>query len=129
MKVFVRGLRIEAFIGLYAHERGRTQPLEVDVELTLAAEGVERLAQTVNYEDLARAASALAAEGHVDLVETYAERLAARCLEHPAALAVRVRVEKPYALKEAAAAGVEIVRVRPGNRPPTAAVPAPENEA
>ncbi len=129
MKVFVRGLRIEAFIGLYPHERGRTQPLEVDVELTLAAEGVERLAETVNYEDLARAATALAAEGHVDLVETYAERLAARCLEHPTALAVRVRVEKPHALKEAAAAGVEIVRTRTGNGRPIAAVPASEDEA
>ncbi len=114
MKVFVRGLRVDAYIGHYAHERGRTQPLEVDVELTLLVKDVQRLADTLNYETLAKAATDLAREGHVDLVETFAERLAARCLDDPRAVCVRVRVEKPGALSAAAAAGVEVIRTRPG---------------
>ena len=38
-KIFVSGLRIEAQIGVYAHERGRTQPLILDVELDAAIAG------------------------------------------------------------------------------------------
>jgi dihydroneopterin aldolase len=111
--VFVRGLKIEAEVGVYAHERGKTQPLIVDVELDVTTVHAERLAQTVNYETIATAARELAAEGHIELVETFAERLAERCLVDPRVTRARVRVEKPLALApHAEAAGVEITAVR-----------------
>lgn len=112
LKVFVRGLRIEAAIGVYDHEHGRTQPLILDVELDLGARPVEGLADTVNYETVAAAARAIAAGGHVGLVETFAERLALACLEDPRVERVRVRVDKPEALAGAAAAGCEVVYAR-----------------
>jgi len=108
LKVFVRGLKIAAEIGVYAHERGRAQPLTVDVELELGVQAVERLADTVNYETVAERARAVAEAGHVDLVEEYADRLALACLEDPRVRAVRVRVEKPEALPGAEAAGCEV---------------------
>lgn len=112
-KVFVRGLRVEAEIGVYAHERGHTQPLIVDVELDVSAIHAERLAETVNYELIAKDARAIAAEGHIALVEAFAERLAERCLADPRVTRARVRVEKPLALApDAQAAGVEITAVR-----------------
>lgn len=112
-KVFVRGLKVEAEVGVYAHERGKTQPLVVDVELDVTTIHAERLSQTVNYETIADAARDLAAEGHIELVETFAERLAERCLIDPRVTRVRVRVEKPLALApRAEAAGVEITAVR-----------------
>jgi dihydroneopterin aldolase len=112
LKVFVRALRIDAFIGVHAHERGRAQPLVVDVELELGEGRIERLADTVNYETVVERARAIAASGHVDLVEEYAERLAAGCLDDPRVLSVRVRVEKPEALGGAEAAGCEVVFAR-----------------
>ncbi|MFZ5669487.1 MAG: dihydroneopterin aldolase [Pseudomonadota bacterium] len=112
-RVFVRGLKVEAEIGVYAHEHGHTQPLIVDVELDVTAAHAERLAETVNYERIARDARAIAAEGHIELVETFAERLAGRCLADPRVTRARVRVEKPLALApDAQAAGVEITAVR-----------------
>jgi len=112
LKVFVRALRLDTEIGLYPHERGRSQPLFIDIELELAPHPVGGIGDTVNYETLASKARALAAEGHVELVETFAERLVAGCLEDPRALSARVRIEKPEALPGAAAAGVEIFAVR-----------------
>ena len=109
LNVFVRGLSIQAEIGVYPHERGQAQPLVVDFEIALAPTLVESLAETINYETLAAAARDLAAQGHIDLVETYAQRLAAACLTDPRVLRAKVRVEKPKALDGAAAAGVEIV--------------------
>ena len=109
LRVFVRALAIEAEIGVYPHERGRRQPLVIDVELDLAPTSVDAIRDTVNYETLAQRAQALAAGGHIDLVETFAERLARDCLGDARVQRVRVRIEKPQAIAGAAAAGVEIV--------------------
>jgi dihydroneopterin aldolase len=112
VKVFIRGLLLQTEIGVHPHERGRLQPLVLDVELTLAPAPVAGIGDTVNYEILAQTARALAAEGHVELVETYAERLAAACLALPRVRSVRVRAEKPQAIPDAAAAGVEVTVTR-----------------
>jgi len=112
-KVFVTGLTVQAEIGVYKHEIGRVQPLVVDVELDVPTAGAERLADTLNYETILEAAQAVAAEGHIALVETYAERLAQVCLRDPRVSRARVRVEKPLALApHAVGAGVEITLVR-----------------
>lgn len=112
-KVFVRGLKVEAWIGVYDHEHGRQQPLVIDVELDVAASHCEELGDTVNYETILQAAQAIAAEGHIDLVETFAERLAQASFADSRVTRARVRVEKPLALApHAAAAGVEITAVR-----------------
>jgi dihydroneopterin aldolase len=112
-KIFVRGIRLEAEVGIYPSERGRTQPLVVDVELDVAWTGVVHLSDTVNYETVVEAAKAVAAEGHIELVEIFAERLAARCLADARVSRARIRVEKPEALSpHAAGAGVEITAVR-----------------
>jgi dihydroneopterin aldolase len=112
-KVFVTGLRIDAEIGVYRHEIGRHQPLVVDVELDVPTAGAERLADTLNYESILTAARRIAAVGHIELVETFAERLARACLEDARVTRARVRVEKPLALApDAAGAGVEITVIR-----------------
>jgi dihydroneopterin aldolase len=106
--VFVRGLALEAEIGLYPHERGRPQPLVVDVEATLADAEPASLADSLDYDAVVAAARALCAGGHIDLVETFARRLAAACLAHPTVASVVVSVEKPQAVPGARAAGVRI---------------------
>jgi len=112
-KVFVTGLKVQAEIGVYRHEIGRLQPLIVDVEVDAPTDGSDHLAQTVNYEAILQAAKAVAAEGHMALVETFAHRLAERCLADARVRQVRVRVEKPLALApDAVGAGVEIVLAR-----------------
>ncbi|KAK0329342.1 hypothetical protein LTR94_037229, partial [Friedmanniomyces endolithicus] len=76
--------------------------------LELEPNAIERLGDTVNYETVAEAARAIAAEGHIGLVETFAERLARACLDDRRVVRAAVRVEKPGALAAAAAPGCEI---------------------
>ena len=112
-KVFVTGLRVQAEIGVYRHEIGRVQPLVVDVELDVPTAGAGRLSDTLNYETILDAAQRIAASGHIELVETFAERLATACLADPRVTRARIRVEKPLALApDAVAAGVELTVVR-----------------
>nr|MEA2798523.1 7,8-dihydroneopterin aldolase/epimerase/oxygenase [Phenylobacterium sp.] len=112
-KVFVTGLKVQAEIGVYKHEIGRVQPLVVDVELDVPTAGADRLSETLNYETILDAARDIASQGHIELVETFAERLAHACLVDPRVTRARVRVEKPLALApDAVGAGVEITLVR-----------------
>ncbi|NBW09008.1 MAG: dihydroneopterin aldolase [Caulobacteraceae bacterium] len=108
LTVFVRGLTIEAGIGVYDHEQGRLQTLIIDVTLDLGAHAVERLSDTINYETIAQSARDIAAEGHIGLVESFAERLALACLRDGRVRRVTVRVEKPGALQGAVAPGCEL---------------------
>jgi dihydroneopterin aldolase len=111
--IFVTGLKVQAEIGVYRHEIGRVQPLVVDVELDVPTAGSHRLAETLNYETILSAARDIASQGHIELVETFAERLARACLADPRVTRARVRVEKPLALApDAVGAGVEITLVR-----------------
>lgn len=112
-KVFVTGLRLQAEIGVYRHEIGRLQPLLVDVELDVPSAGPGRLTDTVNYETILKAAREIAEGGHIELVESFADRLARACMADPRVTRARVRVEKPLALApDAVAAGAEIILER-----------------
>ena len=112
LDVFVRGLEVEAGIGVYDHEMGRLQRLVIDVTLELEPRPVERLEDTINYETVANAARAIAAEGHIGLVETFAERLARACLDSRHVVRATVRIEKPGALVGVIAPGCQIVLAR-----------------
>jgi dihydroneopterin aldolase len=112
MRIFVRGLRLDIEIGVHLHEHGRVQPVLLDVEIDLPPKPVQRLADTVNYEAVVERARAIAAEGHIMLVESYAERLARELFADPRVTRILVRVAKPEALAEADAAGVELVLER-----------------
>ena len=107
------GLKVQAEIGVYKHEIGKLQPLVVDVELDVSTAGAERLADTLNYETVLKAARDVAASGHIGLVESFAEQVAKACFADMRVTCARVRVEKPLALApDAAGAGVEVTLVR-----------------
>ena len=95
--VRVRELPLSAVIGINPDELGRRQPLVVSVELTLAADRVETLEQSVDYRRVAAEAERLA-ENHVTLIEIFARRLAERCLALGPVLDVDVSICKPEAL-------------------------------
>lgn len=107
--VFVEGLRVEAAIGVYDHEHGRTQPLIIDADITLGLHEIRGLKDTLNYEMVGQLARDLIAKGHIKLVETLAEDLARAVLALPLAERVRIRISKPEALSDADRAGCVVV--------------------
>ncbi|MCW8307859.1 dihydroneopterin aldolase [Acidiphilium sp. PA] len=125
-RMFIRDLVLEAAIGVYAHEHGRTQRIRINLDLAiedqasppggrqLSRPGVGRddLARVVDYEQIVIATRATVASGHVQLVETLAERLAELCLTDARVIAARVMVEKLDVFPDAVSAGVEIERRR-----------------
>ena len=117
-RIFVRGLQIQASIGVHPHEYEATQPVIIDIELDMGdmpAPKDDRLHETLDYGLVAEKAEDIALEAHVQLVETLADRIASWALSaDPRVQACAVRISKPQALLNAAAAGVEVIRRRSG---------------
>ena len=112
-RIFLRGLELDARVGVHRFERERAQRVLLDVTLFATRSGgakSDRLADVLNYERIVEAARALCAGKHINLLETLAERVAAACLAEPQVQGVRVSVAKPDIFPDVAAVGVEIER-------------------
>ena len=112
--VFIRNLELPAQIGVWRHEHGKQQPVRINVDL--AVEDLidlgDDLTKVVDYGVIEDKIRAIIGEGHIRLIETLAERIAATCFEDERVKTARVRVEKLHALPNAESAGVEIERTR-----------------
>ena len=111
--VFIRDLILTCLIGVHKHERKKPQRIRVNLDLAVTEQSVistDRLADVVCYEDVADRIRSIVNNGHVNLVETLAEKIASKCLEDRRIKATRVRIEKLDVFKDAASAGVEIER-------------------
>ncbi|MDD2878030.1 MAG: dihydroneopterin aldolase [Acidiphilium sp.] len=125
-RMFIRDLVLDAAIGVYAHEHHRTQRIRINLDLAIEDDaarpntrqisrpgvGRDDLARVVDYEKIVDDTRATVASGHIQLVETLAERIAELCLTDPRVVLARVMVEKLDVFPDAASAGVEIERRR-----------------
>lgn len=118
--IHIEGLRVDALVGVYAHEREGTQPLLFD--LTLAFDNrtpaaSDDVADALDYAAVCEAVRAHVAARRDQLLETLLESLAARVLaQFPQARELRIRVHKPEAARAlgCAGVGVSITRGRRG---------------
>ena len=118
--MFIRDLVLAASIGVYAHEHTAPQRVRINIDLAITDDGLARtsraavgqddLGRVVDYEAIVNLVRGMVASGHVQLVETLAERLAEACLADPRILIARVRVEKLDVFADATSAGVEVER-------------------
>ena len=113
--VFIRDFMVECLIGVYEHEKCSPQRVRVNLDLAVD-EGehpiIDDILNVVNYETMANGILAIADEGHVNLVETLAERIADMCFDDQRVDSVRVRIEKLDIIENAGSVGVEIERFR-----------------
>ena len=112
-RMFVRDLVLDCLIGVHRYERDGRQRVRINLALDVLETGPaerDRLADVVNYDALAGRIRALAKAGHVNLVETLAERIAAICLDDRRVRRATVRVEKLDVFDDAESVGVEIER-------------------
>jgi dihydroneopterin aldolase len=116
--VFVRGLTVQARLGVHAHEEARAQRVVIGVDLAVtddaapAGEGADDLGRVVDYGAVASTARRIAVSGHVRLAETLAERIALAILCDARVQRVRVSVEKPDVLPDVTSVGVVVERTR-----------------
>ncbi len=113
--VFVRDLNLMALIGIHDAEKLKPQRIIVNIDLSVQeTEGPmsDDISHVVSYEIVVKKVEAIVAAGHVNLVETLAEKFAEACLKDKRVVAARVRLEKPDIIPNARSVGVEIERSR-----------------
>jgi 7,8-dihydroneopterin aldolase/epimerase/oxygenase len=114
MKVLVRDLILPCRIGVYSHEKDHEQRVRINLKLTCVEHPAinDEHRNVVCYADVVEGIRRILGEGHINLVETLAERIAAQCLDDHRIVGAKVRVEKLDVMPEASAVGVEIERQR-----------------
>lgn len=116
-EIFLRGIELDARVGVHRFERERPQRIRLDLTLFVSRAGEpesDRLGDVLNYERVVEAVRALCAGAHINLLETVAERIAKLCLAEAQVAGVRVSVAKPDIFPDVEAVGVRIERWKRG---------------
>lgn len=114
-RIFIDEMVVDCAIGVYPEEQGVKQKVAFTIEAFVAPTVRARhdaLAEVPSYDSVVMSAvKSVTGAGHINLVETMAERIAEKILEEPRLVSVMVRVVK---LENGPRRGVEIVRARAG---------------
>ena len=117
--IFLHDLRIETVIGLWEWERQIRQTVALDLEMSAdirKAAASDSVDDTLNYKLVAKRLQQFVGDSSFQLVETLAEKIAGIVLNEFDVAWVRVKVNKPGAIRGARDVGVIIER---GTRPAT----------
>jgi FolB domain-containing protein len=114
-RIFITDLVARGIIGISETERQKPQEILINLELfvnTHTAGKSDSLEDSVNYRTIAKRVLGHAETAARQTVEALAADLAHLCLEEAGVERVRVRVEKPGAVRFSRSVGVEIERDR-----------------
>lgn len=113
-KIFVRDLIIPCFIGAFEEEKAQKQRVRFQVEVSIYPsrwKGNDDVTSVVSYDLIVDAIHSVISAGHINLLETLGERIAAKCLTNRRAAKVYLRIEKLDRL-DGASLGIEMERYK-----------------
>lgn len=114
-EIFIEDLLIRGVIGISEREREQPQDILVNITIftdTLKAGRSDDVNDSVNYRTVAKKVLAHVETVNRYTVEALAEDIAALCLEEPGVHSVKIRVEKPGAVRFSKSVGVTITRMK-----------------
>lgn len=111
--VYIRDLRIETTIGIYAWERQIRQVVRLDLEMGTdirPGAGSDRIEDVLNYKAVAKRVIELVENNELALVEALAERIARTVMDEFGVPWLRLTLGKPGAVRGSREVGVTIER-------------------
>lgn len=115
-RIHIKNLMLMCRIGVYDCEKLAPQRVRVNVAMDVV-QGVtsfdDNIDNVVSYDTIVNGIKTLAARGHINLVETFADGIADLCLADRRVQSVRLTVEKLDVFPETDGVGVEIERHQP----------------
>jgi dihydroneopterin aldolase len=111
--IFLHDLRVETVIGIWGWERKIRQTVAIDLDMSAdirRAAASDSVEDTLNYKLVSKRVQQFVADSSFQLVETLAERIAEIVLGEFDVAWVRVRVNKPGAIRGARDVGILIER-------------------
>ena len=112
--VFIHDLKIQALIGIHPNEKQELQPIIINIDLGVEEIPIrkkDRVDDIICYEKIYNQIQTIIQKGHINLIETLAEKIAKNCLSFSKhIISVRIRIEKTNALQGTSSVGIEIER-------------------
>jgi dihydroneopterin aldolase len=113
--LFLRGLRLEAMVGVYGHEKESKRPLILDLELyidaSIAAKS-DSILDTVDYDLVASFIFEQVSQSKFNLIESLATAITQAILEKFNLTRVKCTLYKPQAVSHVETVGIIIERAK-----------------
>ena len=110
-RLFLRGMAVQAQIGIHDFEKTAPQRVLIDVDLYVSLAGStphdDRIDEVVDYDFIRAVVHERVARGHIGLQETLCDDVLNEILMHPAVQAAQVSTRKPDVYPDCDAVGVQ----------------------
>lgn len=113
--VFIKGLKINTVIGVYAWERAIKQTIIIDAQMQCdmqQAIKTDDVAYVIDYKAVCEDMERLCHEIQAQLLESLADKLAHYVLQNYPCQSITLTLHKPNAVKQADSVGVTITRTK-----------------
>lgn len=113
--IFLNDFMIDANIGVYKHEKIKSQPLRVNIIAKVKNPkkiNDDKLYSVVCYNQISKKIKKIIKSGHTILLEKLAEKIFQECFKNKRIQTMKIRLEKLDAIQEAESAGIEVERSR-----------------
>ena len=113
--IFLNDFMIDANIGVYKHEKIKSQPLLINIISKVKNPkkiNDDKLYSVVCYNQISKKIKKIIKSGHTILLEKLAEKIFQECFKNKRIQTMKIRLEKLDAIQEAESAGIEVERSR-----------------
>ena len=113
--IFLNDFMIDANIGVYKHEKIKSQPLRINIIAKVKNPkkiNDDKLYSVVCYNQISKKIKKIVKSGHTILLEKLAEKIFQECFKNKRIQTIKIRLEKLDAIEEAESAGIEVERSR-----------------
>ena len=113
--IFLNDFMIDANIGVYKHEKIKSQPLRINIIAKVKNPkkiNDDKLHSVVCYNQISKKIKKIIKSGHTILLEKLAEKIFQECFKNKRIQTIKIRLEKLDAIEEAESAGIEVERSR-----------------
>ena len=111
--VFIKDFVIEEIIGIHAHEKAKKQKIKFNIVMEVEQHTVpdeQNIKSIVDYEKITLKLESLAKTKKYNFIESLAEDSFKEIFEDKRINSVRIKIEKPEAIKNAESVGVEVFK-------------------
>ena len=113
--IFLNDFMIDANIGVYKHEKIKSQPLRINIIAKVKNPkkiNDDKLYSVVCYNEISKKIKKIIKSGHTILLEKLAEKRFQECFKNKRIQTMKIRLEKLDAIQQAESAGIEVERSR-----------------
>ena len=113
--IFLNDFMVDANIGVYKHEKIKSQPLRINIIAKVKNPkkiNDDKLYSVVCYNQISKKIKKIIKSGHTILLEKLAEKIFQECFKNKRIQTMKIRLEKLDAIQEAESAGIEVERSR-----------------